>query len=342
MSSPSFIQAAPAIFGSSGTITGSFSAAVAANDAIIVGILYQAGTAPSAVSDSVNGSYAKVCTLGPSAGSNAYIDVWAVFNVIAGSPIISINTNGAKTLALAVEYTGLTAVDVYASGYGGGGQPSFGSTTWNAGSSATTAQANEILLTFCGDYLANAGQSWTGTGGSTVRSQAEESISSSNLALCIEDEVLTSIISFPHTTATSSQGANYGVTGYVALKYTPASFAVTTSSLPPASQVQFYSESLATSGGIGPYSWEITSGSLPPGFSLSSSGTITGTPTASGTFTFTVQVTDSASNVATKSLSIVVAVLLGGYWAHRSQFTAGTQQKISPLKPWFNPPRRRG
>ncbi|MBQ6735190.1 MAG: putative Ig domain-containing protein [Lachnospiraceae bacterium] len=53
--------------------------------------------------------------------------------------------------------------------------------------------------------------------------------------------------------------------------------------------------------------WSITNGTLPPGLSLSSStGAITGTPTAAGTYDFTVNVT-VGTNTATKTLSITIA-----------------------------------
>jgi hypothetical protein len=61
-------------------------------------------------------------------------------------------------------------------------------------------------------------------------------------------------------------------------------------------------------GGTSPYSWQIASGALPPGVSLNSStGAIAGTPTAAGTFNATLQVTDSASRTAQKTLTITVA-----------------------------------
>lgn len=57
-----------------------------------------------------------------------------------------------------------------------------------------------------------------------------------------------------------------------------------------------YSISLIASGGTPPYgNWTVSGGSLPPGLTLSPSvGVISGTPNASGTFTFSVTVTDSA------------------------------------------------
>jgi hypothetical protein len=67
---------------------------------------------------------------------------------------------------------------------------------------------------------------------------------------------------------------------------------------------------LQATGGITPYSWTVTTGSLPAGLLLNAAtGAISGTPTASGTATFTVTVTDSetpTAKTATANLTIVV------------------------------------
>ncbi|MEZ5360806.1 MAG: Ig domain-containing protein [Bryobacterales bacterium] len=69
----------------------------------------------------------------------------------------------------------------------------------------------------------------------------------------------------------------------------------------------FYNSSLSTSGGTSPFSWSISSGALPPGLSIdSSSGLVSGTPTASGTYNFTVQVIDSTSLSKTSNQSIEI------------------------------------
>jgi len=58
-----------------------------------------------------------------------------------------------------------------------------------------------------------------------------------------------------------------------------------------------YSQSLAASGGVAPYTYAVTNGALPGGLSLDSvSGLISGAPTAGGTFNFTVTATDSTAN----------------------------------------------
>ena len=56
-----------------------------------------------------------------------------------------------------------------------------------------------------------------------------------------------------------------------------------------------------------PFTWTVDSGTLPPGLSLSSGGAITGTPTAAGTFNFTLKVVDSTGLTATQAQTITIA-----------------------------------
>ena len=84
---------------------------------------------------------------------------------------------------------------------------------------------------------------------------------------------------------------------------------VTTTSLPQGLIGAVYGQTLAASGGTAPYTWSISSGSLPPGLTLTpSTGVLTGEFTSAGKSSFTVKVTDSSSPVqsATEALSITV------------------------------------
>jgi hypothetical protein len=67
-----------------------------------------------------------------------------------------------------------------------------------------------------------------------------------------------------------------------------------------------YSQTLAAAGGKTPYTWSVTTGTLPAGLALSAAGVISGTPTTAGSSTFTVQVADANSVKTTKSMTIVI------------------------------------
>jgi phospholipase C len=73
-----------------------------------------------------------------------------------------------------------------------------------------------------------------------------------------------------------------------------------------------YSSSLPAAGGVPPYTFSITSGSLPPGLSLNtSSGAVAGIPLAAGSYPFTAQVVDSThttGGTATSNCGITVAM----------------------------------
>ncbi len=70
---------------------------------------------------------------------------------------------------------------------------------------------------------------------------------------------------------------------------------------------QAYSHFLKATGGLPPYTWSITSGSLPPGIILNAStGELSGTASSPGVFTFGVKVTETFTNSTTKKFSLRV------------------------------------
>jgi hypothetical protein len=115
----------------------------------------------------------------------------------------------------------------------------------------------------------------------------------------------------------------------------PLPLAVTTTTLPGGMPNQAYAATtLQASGGVPPFTWTVTSGNLPAGLSLASTGVISGTPTAVGTANFTVQVADSEATpmTAAANLSIMVgnlAVLSGDYAFEFSGFNSGGQVAIA-------------
>ena len=104
---------------------------------------------------------------------------------------------------------------------------------------------------------------------------------------------------------------NVKITKALSIVINAGTLTITTASLPDSYVSSSYSQTLTASGGSTPFTWSISSGTLPAGLSLNAtSGGITGTPTTSGTKTFTVQVKDSGARTATKSLSIAVDAAL--------------------------------
>jgi len=96
---------------------------------------------------------------------------------------------------------------------------------------------------------------------------------------------------------------------YFAVAGDQAVLTVSTATLDPGTSGIAYSATLESVGGEGTKTWTVTTGALPAGITLSNAGVLSGTPTATGTFNFTVKVTDSDTPPAeaTKALTLVVS-----------------------------------
>ena len=135
----------------------------------------------------------------------------------------------------------------------------------------------------------------------------------------------TSVMTIGSATATS-------LSGIVGWKYlmlvmpvtSPAGGAPTSSPVPTAKVLKgavvgtAYSETITAQGGTAPYTFAVAAGSLPSGLSLNAAtGVISGTPTTVQTADFTIQATDSTSEVGTTDFEIgVTAPVAGGAVAY--------------------------
>jgi Putative Ig domain len=87
---------------------------------------------------------------------------------------------------------------------------------------------------------------------------------------------------------------------------------ITTTSLQQGQTTVAYNATLSATGGTAPYSWTLKSGKLPAGLSLSTGGTISGTPTTAGAAAITVQVSDSATTPQTAVSGNLTLAISGG------------------------------
>jgi hypothetical protein len=116
----------------------------------------------------------------------------------------------------------------------------------------------------------------------------------------------TALTNGSHTlTAVASNSANQSTTGTpVVITVNNPHLQITTTTFANGQVQVNYSATLQAASGTPPYTWSVSSGQLPTGLSLSSSGTVTGIPTVAGIVSFTIQVKDSAGNTATSTFSL--------------------------------------
>jgi uncharacterized protein YhjY with autotransporter beta-barrel domain len=107
--------------------------------------------------------------------------------------------------------------------------------------------------------------------------------------------------------SSTGAGAPFSAANSYTVTVSAPTITVTPGTLPAATVATAYSQQLSASGGVGPYAYTVSSGSLPAGLTLSSSGLLSGTPTAGGSFTLNVQAADAHLFTGTQSYTLTVA-----------------------------------
>lgn len=105
---------------------------------------------------------------------------------------------------------------------------------------------------------------------------------------------------------------------------------ITTSSLPNGTFGSAYNQTVQATGGTGEISWSLSAGSLPPGLNPinPSTGLISGTPSAAGTFNFTVRATDTIPQFDDQPLSITIGLPAPPDITTTSPLPAGTAGQL--------------
>lgn len=123
-------------------------------------------------------------------------------------------------------------------------------------------------------------------------------------------------------TVTDAKGQQASATLTLLILQAAQAVTITTASLPSGTANVAYSTTIAAANGTTPYSFTV-SGTLPNGLSLSTLGVLSGTPTASGSYSPIITVTDAANGKASTTFNLVIAPAVSGSSLSVSTTVAG-------------------
>jgi DNA-binding beta-propeller fold protein YncE len=282
------------------SISAAFPSANTAGNLIVAFVRMSTATQSVSVSDTAGNVYTDSVSQAQTVDGHQ-IHIFYAKGIGGGSNTVTATFSGANNHPwLAVyEYSGLSTtnpLDQTASAEGN-------STTPSSGATAVTTSGNELIFAGAG-LVAN----FTGTAGAGGGFAVQQQDNGTSRAI---NEVA-SVSSIGSFSATFNVNPTTNWSAVIAtFRASPSGVRITTVSPPSGVPNTAYITTLAASGGTAPYSWSIMAGTLPAGLSLAAtSGVISGTPTASGTTNFTVMVTDSSSQTATQTLSILITTTL--------------------------------
>src|SRR5580692_11596946 len=271
---------------------------------------------PASLSAPVLGSHYSL-TLSASAGTSPYTFTVLSGNLPAG---ISLSASGvlSGTPTAAGPFTFTIQVQDSTSGESGG--PYLGSRSYSVTIAAptivvapSTVPNGRVGLSYSQTISASGGSgpySYAVTGGTLPHGLSLNSATGALTGTPTTGGGSTFIITATDT-VTTGPGAPY--TGSQSYSPVMAQITLSPASLSAPVLGSHYSLTLSASGGTSPYTFSILSGSLPAGISLSTGGMLSGTPTAAGSFTFTIQAQDSTSGesggpyTGSRSYSVTIA-----------------------------------
>ena len=202
--------------------------------------------------------------------------------------------------------------------------------------SVTTTSPNELLLGVVAADNNNSGTtSALAAAGSYTAVGTTVSAASGNTGVNLLPEY--QIVSSTNTyAATETVNNGNGAHWTAAILTYKGAVTISPTALPAATYGNAYSQALTASGGTAPYTFAVAPGSLPSGLTLSSSGVLSGTPTAAGSYNFTVAATDNTGTVGSQAYTFTVNLGLSPGNGNQSTLplsaaTAGTSysQQIS-------------
>ncbi len=116
--------------------------------------------------------------------------------------------------------------------------------------------------------------------------------------------------------------------------YSCPTLTVTPASLPAGIAGSSYSQTISATGGTAPYTYSITSGMIPAGLNLTAAGILSGTPAATGTYSFTVMAAGSGQCAGSQQYSLTINAAVGPPGKAVPVSPSGTINISSPAYTW--------
>jgi peptidoglycan hydrolase-like protein with peptidoglycan-binding domain len=178
-------------------------------------------------------------------------------------------------------------------------------------SNSSMANDGKSVITLSGSGFASTSMIYLGGLNGTKIQPTGVSADGSSLTFVVPNTVGP----FQYSLSVSNNGTVLSNALYISVTVPAFSkYTISTTSVPPARVGQNYYVSIYAAGFTNNFTWTIPTGSLPPGVSFDSGSngylpplTLSGIPQTAGTYTFTVQATDSSGNIASLPVTIVVA-----------------------------------
>ena len=269
-------------------------------------------------------------------GTNLANATQILFNGVAGTGVTSTSTSATVTApAHAAGQVDVTLVTVGGtSSLNGGDHYTYVAPPTSNASSATVgynSDANPVTLNTAGGPTSVA----------VVTSPAHGSAIATGTSISYTPNV--GFFGSDSLTYTATNSVGTSAAAIVMITVTSPAITVTPTALPSGTFGAPYNQTLAATAGQAPYTFAtaITSGALPAGLSLSAAGVISGTPTAAGTFSFTVSGTDSSTTThagfTSTTVTLVIAPVAPGAPAIGTATAGNLQATVA-----FTPPASTG
>lgn len=252
-------------------------------------------------------------TTGPTAGGTSVVITGTgfsnVFGVSFGGTAATGFTVNSTTQITATSPAGTGAVDVRVTTAGGTSAIIAADQFTYAGTPTVTSVTPNNGLTTGGTSVTITGTGFTGATGVKFGTNA-----GTNVTVVSPTQITATspagTAGVTNVTVTTPGGTSATGTGNQFTYNAPPAINFVTTTLPGSvAGTAGYNQAIQVTGGVAPYVFSITSGSVPTGLTFDPvAGTLTGKPTAVGTFTFVVQAKDVNNLTGTQSFTMQIAM----------------------------------